>query len=164
MCKACVAPDDLIVISYRIPEGKRVVEGYVRVETFWVEAYRTIGEFDFELSAVDLYIDDFAGIGFPAAFIGYRIDGSGQYLDFDIVQLEATGLDVRGIRGIDHGNVALPAGAPGVVVAAVYADSDPNCCPTSMLHQNLAYVSGAWGVTDGTLYPTASAPGVSVAF
>ena len=98
MCKACVAPDDLIVISYRIPEGKRVVEGYVRVETFWVEAYRTIEEFDFELSAVDLYIDDFAGIGFPAAFIGYRIDGAGQYLDFDIVHLEATGLDVRGIR------------------------------------------------------------------
>ena len=88
----CVEQDDLIVISYRIPEGKRVVEGYVRVETFWVEAYRTIEEFDFELSAVDLYIDDFAGIGFPAAFIGYRIDGSGQYLDFDIVQLEATGL------------------------------------------------------------------------
>ena len=160
----CVEQDDLIVISYRIPEGKRVVEVYVRVGTFWVEAYRTIEEFAFELSAVDLYIDDFAGIGYPAAFIGYRIDGSGQYLDFDIVQLEATGLDVRGIRGIDHGNVALPAGAPGVVVSAVYADSDPNCCPTSMLHQNLAYVSGAWGVTDGTLYPTASAPGVSVAF
>ena len=57
MCKACVAPDDLIVISYRIPEGKRVVEAYVRVETFWVEAYRTIEEFDFELSDVDLYID-----------------------------------------------------------------------------------------------------------
>ena len=160
----CVEQDDLIVISYRIPEGKRVVEVYVRVETFWVEAYRTIEEFDFELSAVDLYIDDFAGIGYPAAFIGYRIDGSGQYLDFDIVQLEATGLDVRGIRGIDHGNVALPAGGLGVVVSAVYADSDPNCCPTSMLHQNLAYVSGAWSLTDGTLYPTASAPGVSVAF
>ena len=68
------------------------------------------------------------------------------------------------VSAVDHGNVALPAEAPGVVVAAVYADSEPNCCPTSMLHQNLAYVSGAWGVTDGTLYPTASAPGVSVAF
>ena len=40
----CVEQDDLIVISYRIPEGKRVVEVYVRVETFWVEAYRTIEE------------------------------------------------------------------------------------------------------------------------
>lgn len=132
MCKACVAPDDLIVISYRIPEGKRVAEVYVRVETFWVEAYRTIGEFDFELSAVDLYIDDFAGIGFPAAFIGYRIDGAGQYLDFDIVQLEGTGLDVRGIRGIDHGNVALLGPRASLsrlcTPTAIRTAAQPACC------------------------------------
>lgn len=160
----CVEQDDLLVISYRIPEGKRAVEVYVRVGTFWVETYRTTEEFDFELTAVDLYIGDYAGIGYPAAFIGYRIDGSGKYLDFDIVQLEGTDLDVRGIRSVDHGNVGLPGAEPGVVVSAVFADGDPNCCPTSMLYQMLDYVSGAWSVTDGTLYPTDSAPVWALAF
>ena len=160
----CVEQDDLLVISYRIPEGKRAVEVYVRVGTFWVETYRTTEEFDFELTAVDLYIGDYAGIGYPVAFIGYRIDGSGKYLDFDIVQLEGTDLDVRGIRSVDHGNVGLPGAEPGVVVSAVFADGDPNCCPTSMLYQMLDYVSGAWSVTDGTLYPTDSAPVWALAF
>jgi len=154
----CEEEGGLLVISYRIPEAKRVVEVYSKVDTFWVEAYRTTEEFDFELTAIDLYIGDYAGIGYPAVFIGYRIDGTGKYLDFDIVQAEAGGLDVRGIRGIDHGNVGLPADEPGVVVSAVFGASDPNCCPTSMLYQSLDYVNGAWSVNDGTLYPTASAP------
>jgi len=161
----CVEQDGLIVISYRIPEAKRVVEVYSLVGDFWVEVHQTTEEFDFELIAVDLYIGDFAGIGYPTAFIGYRIDGTGQYLDVDIVQSEGEGpLDVRGIGGIDHGNVVLPIGEPGVVVSAVYADSDPNCCPTSMLYQSLDYVSGAWSINDGTLFPTASAPGGAFAF
>ena len=101
---------------------------YARVDTFWVEACRTTEEYDFELTAVDLYIGDYAGIGHPAVFIGYRIDGTGSFLDFDIVQSEGGGaLDVRGIRGIDHGNVGLPADEPGVVISAVYSGDDPNC-------------------------------------
>ncbi len=160
----CVQQDDLMVISYRIPEAKRVVEVYARVGTFWVENYRTTEDYDFELTAVDLFIGDYAGIGRPAVFIGYRTDGSGSFLDFDIVQSEAGGFDVRGIRGIDHGNVGLPTDEPGVVISAVYADADPNCCPTSMLYQDLAYVDGAWAVTPGTLYPTAAAPAWALAF
>ena len=161
----CVEQDDLLVISYRIPESKRVVEVYVKVGTSWVENYRTTEEFDFEFTAVDLYIGDYAGIGHPAAFIGYRLDGSGHYLDFDIVQsLGSSTLDVRGIRGIDHGNVGLPSDEPGAVISAVFADSDPNCCPTSMLFQDLDYVAGAWSVNDGTLYPTASQPVWALAF
>jgi len=160
----CVEQDGLLVISYRIPEARRVVEVYTLVGTSWVETYRTTEEFDFELSAVDLYVGDYAGIGYPAVFIGYRIDGSGKYLDFDIVQAEAGGLDVRGLRSIDHGNVGLPADEPGVVVSAAFAGSDPNCCPTSMLYQSLDYVDGAWSVNEGTLYPTASAPVWAFAF
>jgi hypothetical protein len=160
----CVQQDGLLVISYRIPEAKRVVEVYSLVGTSWVEAYRTTEEYDFELTAVDLYIGDYAGIGYPSAFIGYRIDGTGHYLDFDIVQATAGPLDVRGIRGIDHGNVGLPGAEPGVVVSALFADSDPNCCPTSTLYQSLDYVGGAWSVNDGTLYPTASAPVWAFAF
>jgi hypothetical protein len=160
----CVQQDGLLAISYRIPEAKRVVEVYQLVGSSWVEAYRTTEDYDFELTAVDLYIGDYAGIGYPAVFIGYRIDGTGQYLDFDIAQLEADGLDVRGIRGIDHGNVGLPVDEPGVVVSAIYADSDPGCCPSSMLYQSLDYVGGAWSTNDGTLYPTASAPVWAFAF
>jgi len=160
----CVEQDGLLVISYRIPGAKRVIEVYSLVGSSWVEAYRTTEEYDFELTAVDLHIGDYAGIGYPAVFIGYRIEGTGQYLDFDIVQAEAGGLDVRGIRGIDHGNVGLPADEPGIVVSAVYADGDAGCCPTSILYQSLDYVSGAWSVNDGTLYPTASAPVWAFAF
>ena len=161
----CVEQDDLLVISYRIPEAKRVVEVYAKVGPSWVESYRTTEEYDFELTAVDLYIGDYAGIGHPAAFIGYRIDGTGHYLDFDIVQSQGAGaLDVRGVRNIDHGNVGLPTDEPGVVISAIFADSDPGCCPTSMLYQSLDYVAGAWSVNDGTLYPTASAPALPTAF
>lgn len=161
----CVEQDDLLVISYRVPEARRVVEVYVKVGSSWVENYRTTEDYDFELTAVDLYIGDYAGIGHPAAFIGYRIDGTGHYLDFDIVQSQGGGtLDVRGLRGIDHGNVGLPGDEPGVVVSAVYATADPGCCPSSMLYQSLDYVGGAWSVNDGTLYPTASAPVWAFAF
>jgi hypothetical protein len=161
----CVQQDDLMVISYRIPESKRVVEAYLKVDTFWVEAYRTTEAEDFELAAVDLYIGDYAGIGYPSAFIGYRYDGSGGYLDFDIVQVRPEGgLDVRGIQGLDHGNVGMPVDEPGVVVSAVYGDSDPNCCPSQMLYRDLAYVDGAWRLTAGTLYPTADAPSWAFAF
>ena len=161
----CVEQDDLMVISYRIPEAKRVVEAYVKVGGSWAERYQSTEEFDFELTAVNLYIADYAGSGRPSAFVGYRIDGTGHFLDFDIVQSRGDGtLDVRGMRGIDHGNVGLPTNEPGVVVSAVFAGSDPNCCPTSMRYQSLAYVSGAWSVNDGTLYPTASAPSYPLAF
>lgn len=162
--ETCAMDGNLLVLSYRIPESKRMVEVYSLVGTTWVLAYATTEEYDFEFSAVDVYIGDYAGIGYPAAFIGYRIDGSGKYLDFDIVQSTGSNLDVRGIRGIDHGNVGLPTDEPGVVVSAVFADSDPNCCPTSMLYQSLDYVGGAWSVNDGTLYPTASAPVWAFAF
>jgi len=138
---------------------------YARVDTFWVEAYRTTEEYDFELTAVDLYIGDYAGIGHPAVFIGYRIDGTGSFLDFDIVQSEGGGaLDVRGIRGIDHGNVGLPADEPGVVISAVYSGDDPNCCPSNLLYQDLVYVDGTWSVNEGTLHPTADAPAWAFAF
>ena len=161
----CAMEGNLLVLSYRIPESKRQIEVYNLVGTTWVLAHATTEEYDFELTAVDVYIGDYAGIGYPAAFIGYRIDGTGQYLDFDILQATAGGnLDVRGIRGLDHGNVGLPGAEPGVVVSAVYADTDPGCCPTSMLYQSLAYVDGAWSVNDGTLYPTVSAPGWAFAF
>lgn len=91
----CEEEDGLLVISYRIPEAKRVVEVYSLVGTSWVEAYRTTEKYDFELTAVDIYLGDYAAIGYPVAFIGYRIDGTGQYLDLDIVQAEAGGRDVR---------------------------------------------------------------------
>ena len=161
----CVEQGDLMVISYRIPEAKRVVEVYVKVGSSWTENYSATEDFDFELSAVALYISDYAGIGHPAAFVGYRIEGTGHFLDFDIVQSRGDGsLDVRGMRGLDHGNIGLPSAEPGVVVSAVFAGSDPNCCPTSMLYQGLAYVGGAWSIDTGTLYPSASAPVVAFAF
>lgn len=162
----CVEQDGLIVISYRIPEAKRVVEVYSLAGSSWVENFQTTEEYDFEFTAVDLYVGDYGGVGYPAVFIGYRIDGTGHYLDFDIVQSagDEHPLDVRGIRGIDHGNVGLPSDGPGTVVSAVYGATDAGCCPTSMLYQDLDYVGGAWSVTDGTLYPTASQPVLALAF
>ena len=107
---------------------------YVLVDDSWVETYRTTEEYDFELAAIDLYIGDYAGIGYPAAFIGYRFDGSGKYLDFDIVQGTA-GLDVRGIHSMDHGNVGLPVDEPGVVVVGSVRGQRPELLPVSMLYQ-----------------------------
>ena len=161
----CVQQENLMVISYRIPESKRVVEVYAKVDTFWVEAYRTTEAEDFELAAIDLYIGDFGGVGAPAALIGYRYAGSGGYLDFDIAQMGLDGvLDVRGIQGLDKGNVVQPVDEPGVVVSAVFGDSDPNCCPSNMLFRDLAYVDGAWSLTDGTLVPTTEMPDWAYAF
>lgn len=161
----CVQEGDLMVISYRIPESKRVVEVYAHVGAFWVETHYTTEAVDFELASVDLYIGDYGGIGNPAVFIGYRYEGTGGYLDFDIVQSIGEGpFDVRGIQGLDKGNVVMPVDEPGVVVSAVYGDSDPNCCPSNMLFRDLAYVDGAWSLTDGTLVPTAEMPDWAYAF
>ncbi len=161
----CKQEDELMVISYRIPESKRVISVYSLQGGSWVESHRATEDYDFEFSAVDVWLGDYGGTGYPAAFIGYRIDGSGQYLDFDIVQVEAGGtLDVRGMRGVDHGHVGTPGDQPGVVISALYSDTDSNCCPSNMLYQDLDYIKGAWSVTDGTVYPTASAPSWVTAF
>ena len=160
----CVQQGDLAGLVYRIPEGRTGVMLLELVGSTWVESYNVQEEFDFEWTSVGMYIGDYAAVGAPAVFVGYRLDGSGSYLDVDIAQRNGTGLDVRGVQGLSHGNVGLPAGGPGVLISAVYADGEPNCCPGNLLYQDLDYVSGAWGVNAGIAYPTASASPVAAAF
>lgn len=86
-------------------------------------------------------------------WVGYRYEGTGQYLDLDVVEWNEDGTATRGaLKELDHGAVHVrPGGAD--IVTAVYGPSDPGCCPSQVLKQTLTYVasSNRWRIDAGTL-------------
>ncbi|HAP77861.1 MAG TPA: hypothetical protein DCR14_17485, partial [Acidimicrobiaceae bacterium] len=110
----------------------------------------------------DFHFDDAAEV-----WVGYRYAGTGQYLDLDVLDPRPEGPDfpatrdifLGGLQGLDHGQVDMrPGGA--TVLTPVYADSDPNCCPSSFRVREISWASGNWRINAGTTYPAASAPSV----
>ena len=86
-------------------------------------------------------------------WVGYRYEGTGQYLDLDVVEWNEDGTATRGaLKELDHGAVHVrPGGAD--IVTAVYGPSDPGCCPSQVLKQTLTYAasSNRWRIDAGTL-------------
>jgi hypothetical protein len=88
-------------------------------------------------------------------------DGSGGYLDLDVLDPRPDGsFLLGGLQSLDHGVADMhPGGA--TVQQAVYAASDPGCCPSSVRQREISFSGGQWRVTAGSDYPSASAPAIS---
>lgn len=88
-------------------------------------------------------------------WVGYRYDGTGQYLDVDVVEWNEDGTATRGaLKELDHGGVDLRAGGADVR-SAVYGPSDPGCCPSQVRVQTIDYrpTVNRWHIDTGTLVP-----------
>lgn len=104
----------------------------------------------------DYHFDDGAEV-----WIGYRYDGTGHYLDLDVLDPRPDGsVFLGGLQSLDHGVVALhPGGA--TVQSAVYGPSDPGCCPGGVLQRSITFSGEQWWIDAGSTYPAASAPAVT---
>lgn len=110
---------------------------------------------------VVVQLGDFNGDDGAEVWIGYRYDGSGGYLDLDVLDPRPDGsFLLGGLQSLDHGVADMhPGGA--TVQQAVYAASDPGCCPSSVRQREISFSGGQWRVTAGSDYPSASAPVIS---
>ena len=109
-------------------------------------------------SNVHVEVGDYNSDDGVEVWVGYRVAGTGGYLDLDVLDPRSDGsFFLGGLQGLAKGRVDVQPGSADVM-SAVYAGSDPNCCPSSMLLQKIIPSAGAWRINAGTTYPTASAP------
>jgi hypothetical protein len=112
-------------------------------------------------SAITVLLGDFHFDDGAEVWVGYRYQGTGQYLDVDVLDPLPGGVYfLGGLREISHGVVDVhPGGA--TVQTALYGASDPNCCPSSFLQQEITFASNQWVIDAGTTYPAAGAPPIT---
>ncbi len=108
----------------------------------------------------DFHFDDGAEV-----WVGYRYAGTGHYLDLDVLDPLPDHIFLRGLQGLDHGQVDVhPGGA--TVQTAVYGPSDPNCCPSQFKVQEISFAvaTNDWRINAGTDYPADSTPPITSDF
>ncbi len=141
------AADGRLAVAVLFRSGATLVQRYGAAESgpgVWSAVTVQVGDFHF---------DDAAEV-----WIGYRYDGTGQYLDFDVLDPRPDGsVFLGGLQGLDHGVVRVhPGGAS--VQSAVYAASDPGCCPSTMLQREVTFSADQWWIDAGASYPAAATP------
>lgn len=126
-----------------------------------VQRYRAEEEGPGVWNDVVVQLGDFNGDDGAEVWVGYRYDGSGGYLDLDVLDPRPDGsFLLGGLQSLDHGVADMhPGGA--TVQQSVYAASDPGCCPSSVRQREISFSGGQWRVTAGSDYPSASAPVIS---
>lgn len=126
------------------------------VQRYWAEEADAGVWSDVKVILGDFHFDDGAEV-----WVGYRYEGTGQYLDLDVIDPRPDGtIFVGGLHGLDHGVVHVhPGGA--TVQSSVYGPSDPGCCASSLLQRELTFSGEQWWASAGATYPTASAPAVT---
>lgn len=153
-----------VLVLRRADDGRFAVSVLFGSGATLVQRYRAEEEAAGVWSGVTVQLGDYNGDDGAEVWVGYRYDGSGQYLDLDVLDPRADGtFQLGGLQGLDHGVVDLhPGGA--TVQSAVYGPSDAGCCPGSVLQRTIGYSGSRWRVDTGTTYPTAAAPAVSSDF
>lgn len=112
-------------------------------------------------SSVTVVLGDFHFDDGAEVWVGYRYDGSGGYLDIDVLDALPDGsFFLGGLQGLDHGQVALhPGGAS--VLTAIYADGEPNCCPGHFLLREVSFAGAQWQIDGGSTYAADAVPALT---
>ena len=115
-------------------------------------------------SSVHAIVGDYNADDGAEVWVGYRAAGTGGYLDLDVLDPRPNGsFFLGGLQGLPKGAIHVrPGGAD--VSSAVYAGSDPTCCPSSMRNQQIAHLGDQWYLTAGASTPSGSAPVVTSDF
>lgn len=156
--------DVTTLVTHRNDDGRFAVfvlfhrEGYLRAV---LEAYEP-GPGTW--SGVTVELGDHDSDGSAEVWVGYRYAGTGQYLDLDVVMPlpeadfpATTSYFLGGLQSLDHGVIDMhPGGA--TVQRAIYGASDPGCCPSQFLQQEITSAGTEWRIDAGVTYPAASTP------
>ena len=126
----------------------------------WVQSYWAEEAGPGIWSSVTVVLGDFHFDDGAEVWVGYRYEGSGGYLDIDVLDALPDGsFFLGGLQGLDHGQVDVhPGGA--TVVTALYADGEPNCCPGNFLVREVTFASSQWQIDGGATYAAAAVPAV----
>ena len=93
--------------------------------------------------------EDVTGDGFDDLVLGYRSEGTGHFLDVDVIAAAADGTpEVLGHDLLDHGVVRVRPGRL-VVFTPEYRRGDGNCCPTWIVRSTVRFVDGNFQVDPG---------------
>ena len=151
----------MALVLHRNDDGRFAVVVLFRSGTNLVQRYRAEEEGPGVWADVVVELGDYNADDGAEVWVGYRYDGSGGYLDLDVLDPRPDGSFVLGgVQGLDHGVVDLhPGGA--TLQQAVYAASDPGCCPSTVRQRAISFSGGQWRITTGTDYPAASAPALT---
>ena len=161
-CMASPSFSDGLVVMVQQENG----DGHYRVVVFFKQGGSTdyASRFVAEEPAagtwsnVHVEVGDYNADDGVEVWVGYRVAGTGGYLDLDVLDPQPDGaFFLGGLQGLAKGRVDVQPGSADVM-SAVYSASDPNCCPSSLLLQKIIPSAGTWRINAGTAYPTASAP------
>lgn len=150
-----------VLVLRRNDDGRFAVAALFLNSGSWVQRYWAEEAGPGVWSSVTVIVGDFHFDDGAEVWVGYRYDGSGGYLDIDVLDARPDGsIILGGLQGLDHGQVDLhPGGA--TVATAVYADSEPNCCPGHFHLREVAFASGQWQIDSGTTYAADAVPPVA---
>jgi hypothetical protein len=99
-------------------------------------------------------IADVTGDGKDELLVGYRSEGTGEILDYDIVGTDTTGTPVvLAHQQLYKGTVVVRPGRL-ITYAPVYRPHDANCCPTWIERDVVRYQGGEFVVHPGPRTPT----------
>lgn len=120
----------------------------------WVPRLRLLEPDPFTWSSVTLKAADIDGGPNEELVSGIRYEGTGHYLDIDVIDaIGGNPAVVAHVPGADHG-IAFTEDDLGVwIYTAVFDDADPLCCPSRYSQYLLTSDSGDWILSEG-------APGV----
>lgn len=150
-----------VLVLRRNDDGRFAVAALFLSAGNWVQRYWAEEAAPGIWSNVTVIVGDFHFDDGAEVWVGYRYDGSGGYLDIDVLDALPDGsIFLGGLQGLDHGQVDLhPGGA--TVVTAIYADGEPNCCPGHFLVREVTFASGQWLINSGTTYAADAVPAVA---
>ena len=95
-------------------------------------------------TAIAVKQGNIAGAPFPQVIVGFRINGTGQFLTYDIVDMAADGsLAVSGSRNLDHGSANISGNQ--LVDYTPYPNANT---PDYFIRSVIGYSAGAYRITD----------------
>jgi hypothetical protein len=98
----------------------------------------------------DVIYSDLDGDGYDDALVLVRLEGSGAYLDYYVYTYRGESLVLLFDKTeVDHGAVELGSIPRSFVeTTAVYAPTDPNCCPSELKYTTYTWSSSADGFVE----------------
>ncbi|HEX6311949.1 MAG TPA: hypothetical protein VF152_10005, partial [Acidimicrobiia bacterium] len=149
--------DDVLVSR---PWTVRVYRPSPTVPDGWelaLESRATDGYAGALFARVTAEVVDVTGDGADELVVGYRAEGTGHVLDYDIVATRDDGAPlVLAHDELYRGTVVVEPGRL-VTYSPVYRETDGNCCPSWIRRDTVRYERGAFHVRRGPRVPTARA-------
>jgi hypothetical protein len=119
---------------------------FVEAAGGWVVRLRAADDTGESYTGVKATAVDLTGDGKPELIVGFRNQGSADFLNLDLVHRSGTSPSVVAHRELSHGSAHTETGAL-VDYSAAYPHSEPECCPAYWFRSVLRFGAGAYHET-----------------